>query len=166
MQKTKVGIIGCGNISPAYLGTGPKFEILDFVACADLDMDRAKNRAAEYNVPRACTPAELLSDPEIDIVLNLTIPRVHAQVALETLNAGKHAYAEKPFAVTHEDGQKVIDLAKEKGLRVGCAPDTFLGQRVYVPGGHARGYVRAQPVQDAGKYCAGMFHYVKFPLSF
>ena len=127
MQKTKVGIIGCGNISPAYLGTGPKFDILDFVACADLDMDRAKNRAAEYNVSRACTPAELLADPEIDIVLNLTIPKVHAQVALDTLNAGKHAYCEKPFAVTREDGQKVIDLAKEKGLRVGCAPDTFLG---------------------------------------
>jgi predicted dehydrogenase len=127
MDKTRVGIIGCGNISGAYLGAGKQFEILDIVACADLDMDRARAKAAEFGVPRVCTVDELLADPGISIVANLTIPRAHAPVALQTLEAGKHAYCEKPFAVRRDEGQQVVDLAAARGLRVGCAPDTFLG---------------------------------------
>ncbi|MEN6302868.1 MAG: Gfo/Idh/MocA family oxidoreductase [Armatimonadia bacterium] len=127
IKKTKVGIIGCGNIASAYMTAGQRFDILDIVACADLVPDRAKCKAEEHGVGRACGIEELLADPEIEIVVNLTVPHAHAEIALATLEAGKNAYSEKPFAVTREDGQKILKLAAEKGLLVGCAPDTFLG---------------------------------------
>ena len=126
-DKVKVGIIGCGNISPAYFKGCAAFHILDVVACADIDMKRAQSRAAEFGVPKACTVEELLADPEIEIVVNLTIPKAHAEVNLAALQAGKNVHCEKPFAVTRADGQKVLAAAKERGLLVGCAPDTFLG---------------------------------------
>lgn len=124
---TKVGIIGCGNISGIYLENGKVFDAIDIVAVADIDMDRAIARAAEYGVPRACTVEELLADPEIEIVINLTIPAAHAEVAMQVISAGKSVYTEKPLSVTRTDGQKLLAMAKEKGVRVGCAPDTFLG---------------------------------------
>jgi len=126
-EKTRVGIIGCGNIAPAYLTAGQRFEILEIVACADIIEERAKARAQEFNIPRACTVEELLADPDIEIVVNLTVPAVHASVTRAILEAGKHAYSEKPLAITREEGQQLLSLAREKGLRVGCAPDTFLG---------------------------------------
>lgn len=126
----KVGVIGCGNISGVYFHAARVFDILETVACADLDMERAKAKAAEFDVPRACTVQELLADPEIEIVANLTIPKAHAEVALAALEAGKSVYNEKPLAVTREEGQRMLSLAKERGLLIGCAPDTFLG------GGH------------------------------
>lgn len=124
--KTKVGIIGCGNISNAYFKGCAAFEILEVVACADVDMERAIAKAAEHNV-KAYTVDELLADPEIDIVINLTVPAAHAEVSLKAINAGKNVHEEKPFALTREDGQKLLAAAKEKGVRIGCAPDTFLG---------------------------------------
>jgi predicted dehydrogenase len=127
MSKVKVGIIGCGNISHIYFKAGQKFDILDIVACADLDVERAKAKAEEFGVPKAYTVDELLADPEIQIVINLTIPAAHADIHLRALEAGKHTYGEKPLAVSLEDGQKILALAKEKGLLVGSAPDTFLG---------------------------------------
>ncbi len=123
----KVGIIGCGNISPIYCKAGARFDILDIVACADLIVERARARAAEFNIPRACTVEELLADPEIEIVINLTTPQAHAGVAMAALEAGKSVYNEKPLAVTRQDGQRILKMAIEKGLLVGCAPDTFLG---------------------------------------
>lgn len=128
MDKVKVGIIGCGNISGIYLKnlTGA-FGITEVAACADLIPERAQEKAKEFGVPKACTAAELLADPEISIVVNLTIPAAHTEVNLAALKAGKHVYCEKPLALTREEGKKVIGLAREKGLRVGCAPDTFLG---------------------------------------
>jgi predicted dehydrogenase len=126
MEKTKIGVIGCGKISGAYLGASAKFDILEAVACSDINMDAAKAKAEEYGI-KAVTTEELLADPEISIVVNLTIPAVHAEIATKTLEAGKCAYSEKPFAVVREDGRKVIELGRQKGLRVGCAPDTFLG---------------------------------------
>ena len=125
-DKVKVGIIGCGNISGAYLYWSKKFDAIEIVACADLVPERAEAKAAEAGI-RACSVDELLADPEIQIVLNLTIPRAHAEVNLAALQAGKHAYCEKPFAVTREDGQKVLATAAAKKLLVGGAPDTFLG---------------------------------------
>lgn len=122
----KIGIIGCGNISNAYLDGARRFPILQTVAVADLDLARAQEKAARYYV-KAYSVDELLSDPSIDLVINLTVPKVHASINQKILNAGKHAYTEKPFALNLGDGKKVIDLAKKKGLRVGCAPDTFLG---------------------------------------
>jgi predicted dehydrogenase len=127
LEKTKIGIIGCGNIAPAYLSAGDRFDILEVVACADLVLERAQARAEEFGLPKACTVDELLADPDIEIVVNLTIPQAHAEIALAALQSGKHTYAEKPFAVTREDGQRVLQLAQERGLLVGCAPDTFLG---------------------------------------
>ncbi len=127
MKRTKIGVIGCGNISGVYLQSGQRFHNLEVVACADLDVERAKAKATEFNIPKACSVKELLAIPEIEIVINLTIPRTHAEIAIQTLEAGKHTYGEKPLAVTREEGQKVLQLAKAKNLRVGCAPDTFLG---------------------------------------
>lgn len=121
-----VGIIGCGNISNIYLQSDQKFPILNIVACADIILERAQAKAAEFDI-RACTVEELLADPDIDIVINLTIPAVHAQVAIAALEAGKHVYSEKPLALDRAEGRRVLDLAAEKGLRVGNAPDTFLG---------------------------------------
>ncbi|MFD0711410.1 Gfo/Idh/MocA family protein [Paenibacillus sp. GCM10027626] len=128
MRKVKTGIIGCGNISSIYLeNTTRMFDSLEVCAVADLDMERARAKAAEYGVPRACTAEELLADPDIELVINLTVPQVHAKVCLSALEAGKHVYVEKPLAVSMEDGRSILELAKAKGLLVGAAPDTFLG---------------------------------------
>lgn len=125
-SKTKIGVIGCGQISTAYLKASETFDNIKVTACADINMEAAKAKAEEYSI-KAVTVDELLADPEIEIVINLTIPKVHAEIAIRTLEAGKHAYAEKPLAISTEEGRKVLELAKAKGLRVGCAPDTFLG---------------------------------------
>lgn len=122
----KVGIIGVGNISPAYIKGCRAFDILDLVACADIDLDKARKVAAEHNIPTVYTVDELLNDPQIDVVINLTIPAVHADISLKVLNAGKHVYSEKPLAISLSDGKAILDTAAAKGLRVGCAPDTFL----------------------------------------
>ncbi|NUK30274.1 Gfo/Idh/MocA family oxidoreductase [Parageobacillus sp. VR-IP] len=127
MRKVKVGIIGCGNISGTYLKSAKRFDSLEVVACADIDIEKAQKKAEEYNVPKACTVEELLADEEIEIVVNLTVPKAHAEVCLQALNAGKHIYVEKPLAITREEGKKILELARKKGLRVGAAPDTFLG---------------------------------------
>jgi predicted dehydrogenase len=103
------------------------FGILDVVACADLDLARARARAAEFGVPRACRVEELLAEPEIEIVVNLTIPRAHGEVALAALEAGKCVYNEKPLAVSRAEGRRLVETARQRGLVVGCAPDTFLG---------------------------------------
>jgi len=125
--KMNVGIVGCGNISGNYLGWQEKFPEMNVVACADLVFERAQAKAEGFGIARACSVDELLADAEVDLILNLTIPRAHALVNLAALEAGKHAYTEKPFAVTREDGQKVLAAAAERGLRTGGAPDTFLG---------------------------------------
>lgn len=125
--KVKVGIVGCGSISNAYFNGCKPFEILDIAACADILMDRAKAKAEEFGIGTACTVEELLADPEIQIVVNLTIPKVHAEVNLAAIEAGKNVHVEKPLAVTREEGKKTLDAARAKGVLVGCAPDTFLG---------------------------------------
>ena len=126
-RKIKVGIIGCGNISGIYMKNLKSFEEIELAACADLDVDRAKAKAAERDIARGCTVEELLSDEDIEIVVNLTIPAAHAEVSLKALQAGKHVYSEKPLAASLEEGQRILAEAEERGLQVGCAPDTFLG---------------------------------------
>ncbi len=123
----QVGVIGCGNISSAYFSHAPVFPILDVVACADLDEEKAKSQAEKFRIPQALTVDELLAHPEIEIVLNLTVPQAHVPVGLQAIASGKHTYAEKPLALDREDGRKLLEAASAKGLRVGCAPDTFLG---------------------------------------
>jgi len=127
MDPVKIGIIGCGNISPAYIKGCRAFKVLDLVALADIDVRRAEARAAEFNVPRACTVDDLLADPEIQIVVNLTTPQAHTPVNLAAIAAGKNVHCEKPLALSRAEGQQVLAAAAAKGLRVGCAPDTFLG---------------------------------------
>ena len=123
----KTGIIGCGAISTNYVNNARNLPILEIVACADLDLERARAKAEEHGIPRACSPEELIADPEVELVLNLTIPAAHYPVALAVVDAGKHVYNEKPLAGTREDGLRLMEAARERGVRVGCAPDTFLG---------------------------------------
>ena len=123
----KVGVVGCGHISGIYLQNAAAFPVLQVVACADLQPERARAKAAEFGIPRACATEELLADLEIEAVLNLTVPGAHAAVALAALESGKSVYNEKPLAIERADGQRILDLARRKKLRVGCAPDTFLG---------------------------------------
>ncbi len=127
VQTVKVGIIGCGNISGIYFQAGKTFRNIEIIACADKIYERAQMKAEEYGVPKALTVDDLLADSEIEIVLNLTVPKAHAPVSRAALEAGKHVHAEKPLAVNRAEGQALMTLARERGLRVGCAPDTFLG---------------------------------------
>ena len=126
MEKLKIGIIGTGNIAPAYIHGCAPFEVIEIVACADILLDRAQAFAAEHGLT-AYSVDDLLARADIDIVINLTIPAAHAEVSLRILEAGKHAYSEKPLALQRADGMAIVQAAADKGLRIGCAPDTFLG---------------------------------------
>ncbi len=126
-EPVRIGLVGCGTISAIYLKNAQRLTAFDIVACADIVPARAHARAAEYGVPKASGVADLLADPEIEIVLNLTIPNAHAEIALAALEAGKSVYNEKPLAISRADGRRMLERARAKGLRVGCAPDTFLG---------------------------------------
>jgi predicted dehydrogenase len=121
-----VGIIGCGNISTAYFTLAPLFKGIKVVACSDINMNAAELRAEEFGV-KAQTVEELLANPEVDVVVNLTIPDAHYPVSKQILEAGKHVYSEKPLVLSLEQGEDLRRIAMEKGLSVGCAPDTFLG---------------------------------------
>lgn len=130
MSETKpvaVGVIGCGNISGAYMRMLKTLPIVQVAACADLRMEAAQAMAEQYGVPRVLSVEALLADPSIEIVLNLTIPQAHGEIALAALAAGKSVYNEKPLALTRDEGRQMLAMAAEKGLRVGGAPDTFLG---------------------------------------
>ncbi len=126
-KQVKIGIVGTGNISTQYVKWTRTFDILDLVACADIDLPKAQAAASQFNIPRALAVEELLADPDIQIVVNLTVPAVHANVSRAILQAGKHVYSEKPLAINRADGLDVINTAKQRGLLVGCAPDTFMG---------------------------------------
>ncbi|WP_105425941.1 Gfo/Idh/MocA family protein [Neorhizobium tomejilense] len=121
-----VGIMGCGNISTTYFKLSPLFKGLKVLACADLNAQAAQMRAEEYGV-KAQSIEQMLANDELDVIVNLTIPAAHFAVSKAILEAGKHVYSEKPLVITLEEGKALQALAKEKGLSVGCAPDTFLG---------------------------------------
>ena len=129
MTKYRVGIMGCGRISNQYLQNFRDWfpATVELAACADINADAARAIAKEYGIARVESPEELIADSGVDVVLNLTNPWAHTEINRAALDAGKHVYAEKPLALTREDARTVIELADEKGLRVGCAPDTFLG---------------------------------------
>jgi len=127
MNKVKAGIIGCGNISGIYIeNLTDKFYNVELVAVADMYMEKAVATEAKYGI-LACSVDEMLANPDIEIIVNLTTPQSHFEINMAALVAGKHIYCEKPLAITREDGAETLRLAKEKGLFVGCAPDTFLG---------------------------------------
>lgn len=125
----RVGLIGCGRISDIYLKNCARFPEVEVVACASLDLAESTAKANAYGIPRACLPDDIFGDTSIDAVLNLTIPAAHAEISLSALDAGKHVYSEKPFVTSMEDGERVLSRARQQGLLVGNAPDTFLGAR-------------------------------------
>lgn len=136
----RIGIVGCGKIVAQYLESFRRLEDLRLVAVADLDMERARAVASEWNdggagqgaaddgaSVRGLSVEELLAADDVDLVLNLTIPAAHAEVALAAIAAGKAVYGEKPLAATTAEARRVLDAAREAGVVVGCAPDTVLG---------------------------------------
>ncbi|MEM5468432.1 Gfo/Idh/MocA family oxidoreductase [Celeribacter marinus] len=127
MTQLGVGIIGCGNISKAYLDLAPNFKAIEVRAVADINMEAAHGRASEYEGVRAETVDALLAATDIDLIINLTIPAAHFEVTKRILDAGKHAYSEKPYVLTLAEGEELRALSEAKGLRVGSAPDTFMG---------------------------------------
>ncbi|HHY50993.1 MAG TPA: Gfo/Idh/MocA family oxidoreductase [Alphaproteobacteria bacterium] len=139
-RRVGVGIIGTGNISAAYLKAMQGFELLEVRGLADMRPEAAQKRAEEFGL-KAVSVEALLDDPGVEIVVNLTIPRAHVEVGLRALEAGKHVYGEKPLGITFAEGRTLIEAAAARGLRVGSAPDTFLG------GGHQQ----ARAVVDAGR---------------
>ena len=122
-----VGVIGAGVISSQYLENMTAFPDLDVLFVADLDLDRAAGQAEKYGVPSSGTVDELLAQPGVEIVVNLTMPTEHVAVARRALHAGKNVWTEKPFALDRESGRELLDEARQLGLRVAAAPDTFLG---------------------------------------
>ena len=126
MDKTTIGIIGCGNISEAYLKGAARSDLIEVKAVADLQAEAAAHRAKVYGV-EALPVDGLLTDDDIEIVINLTVPLAHAEVSASIIDAGKHVYSEKPLAATLDDGRMIMAKADAAGVRFGCAPDTFLG---------------------------------------
>ncbi len=122
-----VAVIGCGTISDEYLRNMTSFPDLNVVFCADLEVERAKNKAAEYGVPEAGNAAQAVDHPDVEIVVNLTVPAAHAEVSALAVAAGKNVWVEKPLALDTASGQALLDQARQAGVRVGCAPDTLLG---------------------------------------
>ena len=151
MAKTLgVGVIGCGNISAAYLRLAPLFKGIEIKAVADINMEAAKARAKEFGV-EAQTVKELLANPDIAIVVNLTVPAVHYKVSKQILEAGKHVYSEKPLTLSLAEAKDLQKLATRKKLKAACAPDTFLG------GAHQQA---RQAIDDGliGKVTSGTAH--------
>ncbi len=126
-KKIKVGIIGCGKISGIYLKNGSRFDNYEISAVSDIDMERAQAAAEEYGIAKASSVEDIMSDKDIDIILNLTIPKVHYEIAKAALEAGKSVYNEKPLTATREQARELREMAEKKGLLLGGAPDTFMG---------------------------------------
>jgi predicted dehydrogenase len=124
---TKIGIIGCGVISGIYIENAKTLDAIECVAVADANPAAAQFRARQYDIPTACSPEELLANPEIEIVVNLTPNRLHYEVGTQIVQAGKSLYGEKPLTVYREESQKLLTAAAKAGVRVGVAPDTFFG---------------------------------------
>ena len=123
----KVGIIGCGNIADIYFSNSQKyFNNFQIVACADIKNEAAKNYAEKYGVEQLSVD-QILSNKEIELIINLTIPDVHFEVSKSILEAGKHSYSEKPLSIKFEHGEELVTVGNSNGVPVGCAPDPFLG---------------------------------------
>ncbi len=128
MKKVNIGVVGCGNISGIYFkNLTQTFLNTHVYSCADLNQKAAKAAAEQWNIPRIQTLEEMLEDPEIEIILNITTPQSHYDICKKALLAGKHVYVEKPLSLSFDQGAELVRLAHEKGLMLGGAPDTFLG---------------------------------------
>lgn len=122
----KIGFIGCGHVNGEYLESCKLYREIEVSAVADLNTALAKEQAEKFDVPNVLSPDELLADSDVEIVVNLTPPAVHAEVTLAAIAAGKHVYTEKPFAPTLADADKIVAASREAGVEVGCAPATFM----------------------------------------
>ena len=129
MKKVGIGFVGCGAISDIYFrNIARRFREMEIVGACDLLSNRVEWAAKAYHVPRIYGGLdEILADPAVDIILNITRPAQHRDVTMAALNEGKHVYSEKPLAASVAEAEEIMALAKEKGLMVGCGPDTFLG---------------------------------------
>ena len=132
MKTLRIGVIGLGDICHAYLSNLQKYpEAVELYACACRTPEKAEARKEQYGFKKAYASGdELLCDPDVDLVLNLTVPAVHYYYNIAAVRSGKHVYSEKPLAATFAEGKEIMDIAAEKGLYVGCAPDTFMGARL------------------------------------
>src|SRR5690554_1853578 len=132
METTKIAFVGVGDISGIYLKNITElFKELEIVGVCDLVREKAERAAEKYNIPKIYdTMYDAFADPEVDIILNLTRPYEHFEVTKAALEAGKHVYSEKPLGATKEEGEQLVALAKEKGLSIGGAPDTFMGASI------------------------------------
>ena len=139
----RVGIIGCGNISETYFECQNLFNNFNVVACADINIEAAKNSAEKHNV-KAFSVDDILANDDIDVIINLTIPSAHKEIIMKSLNAGKHCFSEKPLAMNFNEGLEISELASSKNLYVGCAPDTFLG----AAGQKARSLIEDKKIGD------------------
>ncbi|MCL5409127.1 MAG: Gfo/Idh/MocA family oxidoreductase [Candidatus Omnitrophica bacterium] len=157
MEKVKVGIIGCGNISSVYFKKLKESEITDIVACADIIKERAQKKAEEFGIPKVYSVDELLSDKEIEIVVNLTIPISHYEIAITSLKSGKSTYSEKPLAINKKQGKEIVKIAKQKKLYVGSAPDTFLGAGIQTCIKIINDGIIGEPI-SATAFCVGHGH--------
>jgi predicted dehydrogenase len=127
MKPVKVGLVGCGFISEIYLQNSKIFNSFEIEAVADLIPERSEKRAKEFNISKICATEEIMNDPEIELVLNLTTPDAHYSVAKQAIESGKSVYNEKPLAIELHEGKELVDLAKKFDVLLGGAPDTFLG---------------------------------------
>jgi predicted dehydrogenase len=129
-----VAVVGCGNISNQYLRNLAAFPDVRVLCCADLDLSRAKAQASAYGVPEACSVRQAVEHPGVQLVVNLTVPAAHAEVASAAIAAGKHVWNEKPLALDVAAGRDLLKEAANAGVRIGCAPDTVLGAGIQSAG--------------------------------
>lgn len=127
MEPIRVGIIGVGNVLNQYLDKLGVHPDVDVVALADVNAEAVTARASQYSIAKALSPDELLAEDEVELVLNLTPPKLHAPVTLQAIGAGKHVLSEKPFATSLDEAREILDAARVAGVLVGSAPTTFLG---------------------------------------
>jgi predicted dehydrogenase len=125
-----VGIIGAGNISTEYLRSLTSYPDVRVAGIADIDVERAAAQGAAFGVPAMASVDALLAEPSVELIVNLTIPAVHAQVALQAIAAGKHVWGEKPLTLDRESARAVLDAAQAAGVLVGNSPDTVLGEAI------------------------------------
>src|ERR1700693_2790419 len=160
MQPITIGIIGCGVISDVYLKGARRSDYINVKSVADMHAEAAAAKAAEHGVIAATSPEVLLADPDISLVINLTVPLAHAAGNRPIVAAGKHVYAEKPLCASFAEAQELLALAAKAGVRVGGAPDTFMGAS-HQAGRRAidEGRIGQVIAGAATVLCAGMEHW-------
>lgn len=153
----QIGVVGCGNISGIYFKNLTQvFQNVSVYACGDLDREKAEKAAEEWKIEHIMCLEEMLFCEEIDLILNLTTPKSHYAINLKCLEAGKSVYVEKPLALTFEEGKKLVELAREKNLYLGCAPDTFMGAGIQTCRKLVEdGYIGAPVAASAFMMCHG-----------